>query len=938
MLSLRWKISACLISLWVMAGAMPASAAPSGKATKSRPAAAGAATAAVKGATVEGVTEYDYPNGFKLVLVPDSSKPTVTANITYFVGSRHEGYGETGMAHLLEHLMFKGTPTTPNVPQALTDHGARFNGTTSFDRTNYFETMPATEANLEWAIRFEADRMVKSFIAKKHLDSEMTVVRNELEAGENNPQRILYERVLSTAYLWHNYGKSTIGSRSDLENVPIDRLQAFYRKYYQPDNAMLVIAGKFDESKVLKLVGQTFGKIAPPKREISPTYTVEPVQDGERQVTLRRVGDVQVLLAAYHVPAGTHPDSATLSVLAEVLGATPAGRLHKALVETKKAASVGTFNRLLREPGVLTASAEVRREDSLDAARALLTQVVEEAGAKPPTAEEVERAKNSILKNLELTLASSDNVGLLLTEFGAEGDWRLLFLYRDRIRKVSPADVQRVAATYLKPSNRTLGMFIPTDKPDRSEIPASPSVAELVRDYKGDPALAAGEEFEATPQNIEARTTRATLPGGMKLAMLPKKTRGGTVIAQISLRLGDERSLADKKAAPNFASRMLLRGTKGKTRQQIKDELDRLKARVSISGGATNASVSIEAKHEEFPDVLRLVAEVLREPAFDPKEFELLKQEYLAQVENSRFEPTTLAQVAFGRHLRPWQKGHPLYVDTVDESLEQIKATTLDEAKKFYQDFYGANFGQMAVVGDFDAAQVKKLVTELLAPWKSATAFVRIAVPYRDIAQKTIALETPDKANAFFIAGLNLSLRDDDSDYPALVLANYLLGAAPLNSRLSTRLRQKDGLSYGAGSGINASALDKEGSFTAFAIYAPENVSRLEKGFAEEIDRATKDGFTTAEVTQGKAALLQSRQVTRAQDQAVAATLTSYLFYDRTYNWDAELEKKISALSAPEVSNALRRHLNPKKISVVKAGDFAKKKAAAEAPAKPSQP
>jgi zinc protease len=937
MLSLKSTIAAGFGSIFFLASAIPASARPSGKATTSRPAAA-SPVIATQGPSVEGVNEYDYPNGFKLVLVRDASKPTVTVNITYFVGSRHEGYGERGMAHLLEHLLFKGTPTTPNPAQALTDHGARFNGTTSFDRTNYYETMPATDANLEWAIRFEADRMVKSWIAKKDLDSEMTVVRNELEAGENSPSRILYERVLSAAYLWHNYGMSTIGSRSDLENVPIDRLQAFYRKYYQPDNAMLVVAGKFDPGKVLKLVGQTFGAAVPPKREIVPTYTVEPVQDGERQVMLRRVGDVQTLLAAYHIPAGSHPDSAPLSVLAEVLGATPAGRLHKALVETKKAASVGAGARLLREPGVLTASAQVRKEDSLEAARSILTQVIEEAGATSPTTQEVERAKNSLLKNFELALASSENVGLLLTEFAAEGDWRLLFLYRDRIRKVAPADVQRVAASYLKASNRTLGLFIPTDKPDRSEIPAQPNVAELVRDYKGDPALAAGEEFEATPQNIEARTRRSVLPGGMKLAMLPKKTRGATVVAQLNLRFGDEKSLANRKAAPSLAGRMLLRGTQKKTRQQIKDELDRLKARVNVFGGAAHASISIEAKHDEFPQVLKLVAEVLREPAFDPKEFELLKQESLAQVENAKPEPTTQAQIAFGQHLRPWPKGHAYHVDTSEESIQDLKTTTLEEVQKFYRDFYGASFSQMAIVGDFDPQQAEALISERIAPWKNAAAFARIPVPYRDIAPKTIALETPDKANAFFIAGLNLGLRDDDPDYPGLVVANYLLGAMPLSSRLAARLRQKDGLSYGAGSSVSASAFDKEGSFTAYALYAPENVSRLEKGFAEEIERATQAGFTAEEVSQGKAALLQSRRVTRAQDQAVAGTLATYLFYDRTYNWDAELDRKISALTSQEVSDSLRRHLDRKKITVVKAGDFAQKRAAAQPVARPGQP
>lgn len=286
--------------------------------------------------SVEGITEYRLENGLRVLLFPDESKQTITVNITYLVGSRHENYGETGMAHLLEHLVFKGTPRHPDIPKELTERGARPNGTTWLDRTNYFETFQATEDNLRWALDLEADRMVNSFIAKKDLDSEMTVVRNEFEAGENSPYRVLLQRTHAVAYDWHNYGNSTIGARADIENVPIERLQAFYRKYYQPDNAVLLVAGKFDEEKTLKMIHEYFGPIPKPTRVLEPTYTLEPTQDGERTLTIRRVGDTKVILVCYHVPAAAHPDKPAVQLLAGVIGDTPSGRLHKALVETKK--------------------------------------------------------------------------------------------------------------------------------------------------------------------------------------------------------------------------------------------------------------------------------------------------------------------------------------------------------------------------------------------------------------------------------------------------------------------------------------------------------------------------------------------------------------------------------------------------------------------------
>src|ERR1051326_601262 len=264
----------------------------------------------VRKATLGGITEYQYPNGLRVLLYPNPANPKVTINVTYLVGSRHEGYGETGMAHLLEHLNFIETTNGRKIKDEIVSRGAQWNGTTSDDRTNYFETVPATDENLKWALSLEADRMVNVKFTKPILDTEMTVVRNEFERGENNPQNVLRERVSSTAYLWHNYGKSTIGSKEDLENVPVERPEAFYRKFYQPDNAVVVITGRLDESKTLGFVVETLGKIPRPTRVLANDYTVEPPQDGERYVELRRVGQNPEVVIAYHAVAAGHPDSA----------------------------------------------------------------------------------------------------------------------------------------------------------------------------------------------------------------------------------------------------------------------------------------------------------------------------------------------------------------------------------------------------------------------------------------------------------------------------------------------------------------------------------------------------------------------------------------------------------------------------------------------------
>ena len=911
---LTWTLTAFSPAL-THAGQAAAPAAP--------PAAQSLPTGVERITSVEGITEYRLANGLQVLLFPDQSKQTITVNVTYKVGSRHEGYGETGMAHLLEHLVFKGSPRHRNIPQELTEHGSRPNGSTWFDRTNYFETFAATEDNLRWALDLESDRMVNSFIAKADLDSEMTVVRNELESGENSPTNVLLQRVLSTAYLWHNYGKSTIGSRSDLENVPIDRLQAFYRTYYQPDNAVLLVAGKFDEPKTLELIAQYFGAIPKPTRPIPTFYTAEPTQDGERAVTVRRVGDVQWVLAAYHVPAGGDPDFAALDLVVQVLGDTPSGRLHKGLVETKQASATFGGNFQLHDPGTAYFAAQVRQESSLDTARDSLLKTVETITTTPPTSEELERARTSILTQMELELNSSDRVGLQLSEWIGMGDWRLLFLHRDRLRTVTAEDVRRVAAKYFKPSNRTLGVFVPTSQPDRVEIPSNPDLVSMLKDYKGGAAVAAGEAFDPSPKNIESRTARSTM-AGLKLSLLPKQTRGDTVVANLTLRFGDEKSLMNRSMAGQFAGAMLMRGTTKRTRQQIQDEIDRLKARVNVFGGVSNAGAQVETTRENLPAVLRLVAEVLRQPAFPADEFEQLRQQRLAGLEQAKSEPQAIGQVELQRHLRPYPKGDIRYVSTTEESIADVKAVTLDEAKKFYADFYGASNGELAIVGDFDAAEVSKLATELFGTWKSPRPFVRVGDTYRDVSAINKSIETPDKANAFFMGGINLNVQDTDPEYAALVLGNYMLGGGFLNSRLATRVRQKDGLSYGISSQFQASSLDRTGVFMVTAIYAPENAQRLEAAVKEEISRALADGFTDEEVKAAKAGWLQSNQVTRAQDNSLAGRLNTVSYLNRTLGWDAELEQIVADLTPAEIKAALVKHLSMAKISFVKAGDFAK--------------
>jgi zinc protease len=878
-----------------------------------------------QGASIEGVTEYKLANGLTVLLFPDASKATTTVNVTYQVGAAHENYGETGMAHLLEHLMFKGTPARGNIIAELGKRGMSFNGSTGWDRTNYFESFTASGDSLDWALAMEADRMVNSYIRRSDLDPEMTVVRNEFESGENNPQLVLFGKMLSTAFMWHNYAHMPIGARSDIENVDIGRLQAFYKLYYQPDNAVLIIAGKFDPDATLALVAKYFGPIAKPSRTLPTIYTLDPVQDGERAVTLHRVGNSKFLGLMFHTVRGAHPDYVATDVLGDVLTVEPAGRLYKTLVETKKASAVQSWTEPQHDPGTLTLFAQIPDNDDIAPARDAMFATLEDLKKNPITEGEVARIRAKAAKYYDDVLSDPQKFGVAISEDVALGDWRLFFLQRDRYRTVTAADVQRVALEYFKRSNVTIGEFIPDAAPDRAPVPATVDIAAMVKDYKGDAAATTGEVFDANIANLETRTQRFVLPNGLKVAFLPKKTRGEAVSFSLSLHFADEKSAFGKQADGQFTGSMLTRGTTKRSRQEIDDTFDKLRAKVGVDGNEVGASASGQTFRKELPDTLRLVAEVLREPSFPPQELETLKRERATSLEASRTDPQQVAVRASRREGNPYPAGDPRYSPTLDEELAWGKTVTAESLKKFHAQFYGASNAELAIVGDFDPEAMRALATELFGAWKSPGTYARVPDPF--VTKKPFALkfELADKANAFLIGREALPLNDLSVDYPSMLVANYVLGSSS-NSRLYERLRQKDGLSYGVGSFLQPNSFEANSRFGIYAIFAPENLDRVRRDFAEEFTTALKGGFTDIEVKNAKDGLMQQRRLSRTQDHEVVDSLANQAYLGRTWSTSGQIDSAIEKMSAADVNAALRKYLKPDDVGYAFAGDFAKKK------------
>lgn len=880
----------------------------------------------------EGVREYRLPNGLQVLLIPDATKPTVTVNVTYRVGSRHEGYGETGMAHLLEHLLFKTTRQFANVGAELSKRGMQFNGSTNVDRTNYFETFPSDPAQLSWALAMEADRMTGAKVLKSDLDTEMTVVRNEMEAGENNALNILVQRTQAAAYQWHAYGRSTIGARSDVEHVDIPNLQAFYKRHYQPDNATLIVAGAFDAQRTLAEVQRVFGALPKPTRTLPPTYTVEPVQEGERLVTLRRVSAMQGVFASYHIPPVASPDFAAFEVAVTALADTPSGRLHKRAVEPGLAAQAFGWPGRNAEPGLLNLGLVLKSDNDVDRAQQLLVDSVESLVKEPITAEELQRAQAQWAKNFDELMSNPQALCVTLSETIAAGDWRLLFQLRNRVESATVDGVNATLRQWLLPSNRTMGRLYATAAPQRSPLAQALSAADALKDYVPKAAVAAGETFDTSPANIDRRTERYQLKNGLRVALVPKRSRGETVELALNLHYGTLESLRGKRTEADTVGEALGLGTKQHSRAQISDSLDRLKTRLSTNSDPTgSAHLSMSSHRPQLNEALGLLAELMQEPSFPAAEIEQFVRQKVAGAEEAQQQPQAVASHSLRQALAAsYAADDPRHVGSIADDITALKALTPEKLQAFHREFWSTAHGELVLVGDFDAAEVKPLIERLFGGWTAREAYTRVPQPLPAMQVQKLSVTLKDKANAMVFGGLLLPMTDDNADYAALRVATHVLGASGFDSRLLTRLRQKEGVSYGAGAWLNASSFEPSAQIGMAAIFAPENRARVEAAFNDELARFVRDGVTQAELDTAKRAMKAQSDTWRSEDGAVAGAIAGHLERGRQFKWNAELDARVEALTLAEVNAAIKRWIDPAKTNWSWAGDFDK----AAAPAK----
>lgn len=875
--------------------------------------------------TAQGVTEYRLKsNGLSILLQEDQSTPAVNFMVVYLCGSRDEGCGTTGSAHFFEHLMFKGTrafdPLEGNgVMEVFGRVGGVLNANTSYDRTRYFECIPAE--HLELAIRVEADRMRNLKNRKSDRDSEMTVVRNEFERNENDPGSALFKEVMAAAYKDHSYHHPVIGARSDVEGIPMQRMVEFYDKFYWPNNATVIINGNFDSEKALAWITKYFGRIPRSPKPIPHMYTVEPRQEGERRVELRRAGPLQQLMIAHHIPAASHADIYALNALGQILGGSskPSSRLYKALVEKSMVNSVSAGAYELKDPGLFMLSASLTAGTSLADVEAALIAEVERVASEGVTEDELRRVKAANRKGTVIQQDDPMAVTNLLSNAVGVDNWKWSINYDDRYDEITVDDIKRVAGTYFARENRTVGHFIPTVGSKKA-----PVKGEEPKARKGGPRKQKRVKINALPRRTDfaSRTVSETLPNGLKVSVV--RRGNGAVAINTAIPAGGFFAPSDKPLVSSITAAMLTAGSKGFTKEQIGDAMQELGTGLSFGPGefALKAANTIEAT--DLERYLEVVSDVVINPLLDGDELRKRVPMYRANLSRQLTDNGAQANNAFERAIYP--EGHPYRPNTLEENLKGLDAVTAEDLKAYHREHYTPQGSVITIVGDVDPAAAIELVRKHFGAWtgpaRKAISVPAVSSPLASPDQpREVRIALPDKANVDMIIGHATNLQRTAADFYASRIANNALGQSTIADRLGKVIRAQHGLTYGVTSHFGDSSFGATPWQIGISV-APENIGKALELIRGIVSEYIRDGITENEVQDKVGSLCGSQLVNMRSSSGIASALCDYEFM----GWGAEgldaVVDGFTSVTKADVDAAIKRYFDLSQSVVVIAGTF----------------
>jgi zinc protease len=889
-------------------------------------------------AEAEGIVEYRLDNGLKILLKENHSAPVVSFMVVYRVGSRNEANGYTGSTHFLEHMMFKGTrrfsPEKGNgVMETFGRIGALLNATTWLDRTNYFECVGSE--HLELCIEVEADRMRNLRLREEDRDSEMTVVRNEFERGENDPASALDKELNAVAFREHPYHWPTIGWRTDVEGVPMERMKAFYDTYYWPNNATVIVIGDFEHQQVLKLIAKHFGKLRSSPEAIPQVYTVEPPQEGERRFVLKRAGDLPQLVIGYHTPEARHADTYALSALRAILGdaGKRSSRLYRALMDTGLCTSCYSQNGEFHDPALFEIGATISPQVNFEQVEAVIYGELEKLAHEPVSDDELRRAKSANRKGTILANADPMSFINLLCQAEASADWKWAIEYDDKFDAVNAEEIMRVAGVYFNADNRTVGTFIPTEK-DASATPAMAHGTATKAKKKSKRAAAAKVKHErvelARPKakraTFASQVLREVLPNGMTL-LLMNNPGTGSVAIHGAIRGGDYFAPEHLSGLPGVAGNMMTKGSQGYSKIELAEVLEEMGTRIGFGSDRFKCNFGTLIEVSDFDKMVAVLADVVRTPLFLEDELVQTRREFAAAITRAINNTGQRAHQALFQTI--YERNHPFYEAPFEERLAELEKMGVQDLRRFHDNFYTPASTILTVVGDIDVDKARAEIVRAFADWKGQPKQA-IAVPPAPVPSKRQRLEIQlaDKASVDIMIGHPTALRRDSEDFYAAFIANSALGGDTISDRLGKELRVKHGLTYGIYSGFE----DVSFGAAAWKIQLSVNPGNVDEAL-QLVDKVVADyfkkGISKIELEDKVGDAVGSFVVQLRSSSGIAQALTRFEFMGLGVVAMDRLADDFYAVSKAKADAAIKKYVQPEKAVTVLAGTLARQPALA---------
>ncbi len=880
-------------------------------------------------------------NGLDVLLLPDHSAPVVTFMITYHVGSRNEVTGTTGATHLLEHLMFKGSKhyhagRGNGFDTMLDGIGAANNATTSLDRTNYYEDVPSD--HLELAVQLEADRIRGLLLREEDRRPEMTVVRNEFERGENEPTEALSKEINAAAFLAHPYHHPTIGWRSDIEKVSIEKLRSFYDTFYWPNNATVTIIGDFEPVAALGLLKKYYGAIPRSPHSIPQIYTEEPPQQGPRRVRLRRPGELGVVSVAYKVPNALQADTPALMVLGDILADGKTSRFYRALTDKSLTLSVEAGKDLTHDATLFSVTARLAPEATHEQVEKVILAEIEALKRDGVTAAEVARALSKENASTAYGRDGTSAIAAQINEDIAVGDWTYFLTLPEKIKAVTVADVNRVARAYLVEDQSTTGWFVPVAD---GAVPAEKTGGTKRRPLHHPEFYRAPEAGEESSVSIRARPGSRSAGGAVKAAegkvvgaaqiaprIVRRKVAGLDVLTlktslrdavtlRGSLPAGDVFNPVGRSGLADLTAAMLDQGTAKRDKFALAQLLEDVGALIHFETSSHNLTFSARCLKQDVPLVLSLLAEQLRTPAFSAEEFGKVKKQLVGRYQQQLEDTNFRAREALARAIFP--VGHPNHPPAAAAYLADITAATLEELKAFHAAHYGPQGFTLVAVGDVDDVAINDALKTAFAGWTGGQPLPAAPKHAPLSAARVEKINMPGKASISVLVGLGTGLKYSDADHLALAAASEIFGGGYFTSRLLAIVRNQEGLTYGIGARLGADA-QVDGQWGIAATFAPE---LLEQGLAStrrELQRFTAAGVSAQELAQFKITMVGSYKLSLATSAGLASQILATVQRGLPLAQLDDFAKQVESLTFAQVNGAVKKYLPADKMITVLAG------------------